>query len=93
MVSHAWVIAKPNRGRYNTYCLCWEARQVAPGDLVQGMWGWELYSVARTGLLKRILPSDGVPLEAYLSIFSHVGHPAAAGMIEVGRLRPGWEHG
>jgi NADPH-dependent curcumin reductase CurA len=60
----------------------------APGDLVQGMWGWELYSVARPALLKRIQASDGIPLEAYLSIFSHVGHAAAAGMIEVGDLKP-----
>jgi NADPH-dependent curcumin reductase CurA len=58
------------------------------GDLVQGMWGWELYSNARPGFLKRIRPAADVPLEAYLSIFSHVGHAAAAGMIEVGALKP-----
>jgi hypothetical protein len=57
------------------------------GDLVQGMWGWELYSKVRPGLLKRIQPAD-IPLEAFLSIFSHVGHAAAAGLIEVGALKP-----
>ena len=60
----------------------------ASGDLVQGLWGWELYSVASPGMLERIIPPPGVPLEAYMSIFSHVGRAAVMGMLEVGALKP-----
>lgn len=60
----------------------------APGELVKGLWGWENYSVANPMYLEKIPKSTTVPLEAYLSIFSHVGRAAALGLFEVGKLKP-----
>ncbi len=64
------------------------ANGFSPGDLVQGLWGWELYSKVAPALLERIDPPAGVPLDAYMSIFSHVGRAAVMGMLEVGALMP-----
>jgi NADPH-dependent curcumin reductase CurA len=60
----------------------------APGDLVKGMWGWERYSVAQPMLIERFTRRSHIPLEAHLSIFSHVGRAAAIGLFEIGQARP-----
>lgn len=57
----------------------------AAGDLVVGMSGWELYSSAPAARIRKVRP--GVPLEANLTIFSHIGLAAAAGMIGVGNVK------
>jgi len=66
-----------------------ESRTVgfARGDLVRGMWGWADWSVAPAGLLERIPPSSTVPIEAWLSVFSHVGRAAVVGMLDIGDLK------
>lgn len=58
------------------------------GDLVRGMWGWANYSVANSMYVEKIPKATTVPLEAYLSIFSHIGRAAAIGLFEVGKLKP-----
>ena len=58
------------------------------GDLVQGLWGWEEFSVVRSDALEKIELPPGVPLETHLSIFSHIGRAAAVGLLEVGALSP-----
>lgn len=61
-----------------------------PGDLVSGpVWGWEEYPVVTPEFLERHPRDTEIPVDAYLSIFSHVGRAAAIGMLEVGRVRPG----
>jgi hypothetical protein len=60
----------------------------ARGDFVRGMWGWEVYSVTSADRLRRIESPPSVPLEAQLSVFSHVGMAAASGLLEVGALKP-----
>ncbi|KKX57527.1 NADP-dependent oxidoreductase [Pseudomonas putida] len=60
----------------------------APGDMVKGMWGWERYSVAQPMLIERFNKRSHIPLEAYLSIFSHVGRAAAIGLFEIGQTGP-----
>jgi NADPH-dependent curcumin reductase CurA len=57
------------------------------GDLVSGIWGWEEYSVASPMLIEKHVDGDA-PLEAYLSVFSHVGRAAIMGLSAVGDLRP-----
>ncbi|MGE0115275.1 MAG: NADP-dependent oxidoreductase [Steroidobacteraceae bacterium] len=64
------------------------APEFSPGDFVTGLWGWELYSIPDIALLQRIDPAPGLPLESYLSVFSHVGRAAVIGMLEVGALKP-----
>jgi NADPH-dependent curcumin reductase len=56
-------------------------------DLVQGIWGWEAYSAVPARRLRQLQPSPDVPLEAHLSVFSHVGLAAVAGLLEVGALK------
>jgi len=60
----------------------------APGMLVQGMWGWAGQSVADPRFLEPIEPQAGVPLEAHMTIFSHIGRAAAIGLFAVGGLKP-----
>ncbi len=62
---------------------------LSPGDIVTGALDWRLRSVVPAASLIHISTADDVPLEAHLSIFSHVGKAALIGMTVVGRVRPG----
>jgi len=64
-----------------------QAPGFAEGDVVRGPWGWQLYSAADACLLERLKPEDGIPLEAELSVFSHVGRAAIIGLMAVGDLK------
>jgi len=57
------------------------------GDLVVGASGWERYSVADTRFVRKVRP--GVPLEANLTIFSHIGMAAISGIVGVGNVKEG----
>lgn len=57
------------------------------GDLVSGLWGWEEFSVATPELLEKH-DEAGIPDEAYLSVFSHIGRAAVMGLYGVGDLQP-----
>jgi len=59
----------------------------AEGDLVVAMSGWEKYSVVNPVFLKKV--RKGVPLEANLTIFSHIGHAAMTGIVGLGKVREG----
>jgi NADPH-dependent curcumin reductase CurA len=60
----------------------------AVGDVVQGLLGWQIYSVSRgEGLTK--LPATGLPLVAHLGLLGHIGMTAYFGLLEVGRPRAG----
>jgi NADPH-dependent curcumin reductase CurA len=61
-----------------------------PGQLVQGLFGWQDYCVARQGGPYPILrvPS-GAPIETAMSILGNTGMTAYFGLLEVGRPSPG----
>jgi len=61
-----------------------------PGQLVQGLFGWQDYALARPGSpsAPTRLPS-GVPLENALSALGLTGLTAYFGLLEVGKPRPG----
>lgn len=61
----------------------------ATGDYVQGLLGWQVYHVAEGSSLGRVERRPGVPLDAYMSVFSHIGATAYFGLLEVGRPVPG----
>jgi len=61
----------------------------APGDYVQGMLGWQLYFVGDGTGLGRFQRQPGVPLDAYLSVFGHIGATAYFGLLDVGQPKPG----
>jgi NADPH-dependent curcumin reductase len=60
----------------------------APGDIVQGLLGWQDYAVlGSTGLPAKVPP--GVPLELSLSTFGITGMTAYFGLLEIGRPSAG----
>jgi len=60
----------------------------AVGDTVRGHWGIADYGIPVPFTLER-LETDGVPDEAQLSAFSHVGRAAAVGLLWAAGLRDG----
>jgi NADPH-dependent curcumin reductase CurA len=62
----------------------------APGDVVQGMWGWQSHALVDGGQgLNRIPPTPGVPLDAYMSVLGATGMTAYFGLLDIGRPREG----
>ncbi len=62
----------------------------SPGDVVQGVWGWQEYAVlAPEALRARVPKSDGLPLTAYMAVVGNIGFTAYFGLLDVGRPRPG----
>ncbi|MEQ8347245.1 MAG: NADP-dependent oxidoreductase [Sneathiellaceae bacterium] len=63
----------------------------APGDLVNGMWGWQDYAVvdvAKTPLGR--LPAERtMPLPGYVALVGGVGMTAYFGLLDIGRPQPG----
>ena len=63
---------------------------LAPGDLVSGLVGWQEYTLVDERVpLSRITPAPGVPLTAYLGLFSHIGAAAYFGLTDVAPPRAG----
>lgn len=61
-----------------------------PGQLVQGLFGWQDYAIARDDGPYPILPiSQACPLESALSVLGNTGMTAYFGMMDVGRPRSG----
>lgn len=61
-----------------------------PGDLVQGMWGWASHTLAAGGAgLNKIPHTDGVPLDAYMSVLGATGMTAYFGLLDIGRPEAG----
>jgi NADPH-dependent curcumin reductase len=61
----------------------------APGDFVQGLLGWQVYHLSDGTTLRRVDRAPGVPVDAYLSVFGHIGATAYFGLLEVGQLKAG----
>jgi NADPH-dependent curcumin reductase len=61
-----------------------------PGQLVQGLFGWQDYAVARPGTLSApTAVPEGVPIETAMSILGLTGLTAYFGLLEIGRPQPG----
>jgi NADPH-dependent curcumin reductase CurA len=61
------------------------AADLAAGDIVVGLSGWETLSVVPAERIHKVLPD--VPLETNLSIFSHIGLAAVTGLIEIAAVK------
>ena len=59
-----------------------------PGDIVEGMLGWQEYAVARAGALRRISLNNH-PLSYALGVLGMPGMTAYFGLLEVGKPKPG----
>ena len=60
-----------------------------PGDMVQGMLGWQGYLLSDGGGLQRLPRDTGLPLTASLGLFSHIGLTAYFGLLQIGKPRAG----
>ena len=65
-----------------------EAAGLEPGDLVEGMFGWQDYALCTRGTA-RVLPASPYPPSYALGILGMPGATAYFGLLEVGRPRPG----
>ncbi len=59
------------------------------GDYVQGMLGWQAYSVVDGGAVTKFERQPGVPLDAYPAVFSFIGATAYFGLIDIGQPEKG----
>jgi NADPH-dependent curcumin reductase CurA len=61
-----------------------------PGQLVQGLFGWQDWAIARPGSPSSPTPvPTGVPVETAMSALGLTGITAYFGLLDVGRPRPG----
>jgi NADPH-dependent curcumin reductase CurA len=59
-----------------------------PGEMVQGMLGWQEYLVSNGAGLNK-LPQVGLPPTAFLGLFGHIGLTAYFGLLEIGEPKVG----
>src|SRR5438105_5151481 len=59
------------------------------GDHVQGLLGWQEYAVSDGQGVTVLPPMPGVPLTAFLGLFSHIGLTAYFGLLNVGKPQAG----
>lgn len=59
-----------------------------PGDLVQGMLGWQKYFTGPAGQVSK-LPPLPLPPEAWFGLLGHIGLTAYFGLINIGKPRAG----
>jgi NADPH-dependent curcumin reductase CurA len=61
-----------------------------PGQIVQGLFGWQDFAIARPGSSTSPTPvPSGVPIETAMSALGLTGITAYFGLLDVGRPRPG----
>ena len=65
-----------------------EAAGLKPGDLVEGMFGWQEYALCSRGSA-RVLPESAHPASYALGILGMPGATAYFGLLEVGQPHPG----
>ena len=60
------------------------------GQIVQGLFGWQDYAIARPGSSSSPTPvPSGIPVETAMSVLGLTGITAYFGLLDVGRPRPG----
>jgi len=65
-----------------------QAAGFAPGDVVQGMLGWQSYYAGSPGGLSK-LPPLPFPLDAAIAVLGHIGATAYFGLLEIGQPKAG----
>jgi len=61
---------------------------LVPGDVVQGLLGWQRYAVLPATALTKLVPIP-LPLSAHLGLLGHIGLTAWVGLLQVGRPKAG----
>ncbi len=61
---------------------------LVPGDVVQGLLGWQRYAVLPGAALSK-LPAIPLPLSAHLGLLGHIGLTAWFGLLQLGQPKEG----
>ena len=61
----------------------------APGDIVQGLGGWQEYYTGDVEGWSKLPRIPGVPLTAYFGAMGHIGFTAYFGLMDIGQPKPG----
>jgi len=61
----------------------------AAGDLVQGLLGWQQYSVSHGAALTKLPKGLPVPVTAFFGLLGHIGLTAYFGLLDIGQPKPG----
>lgn len=62
---------------------------LAPGDIVQGFWGWQDYAAVEAAALRAKVPDDDTPLLAYMAVLGAIGCTAYFGLLDICDPQPG----
>lgn len=62
---------------------------LAPGDIVQGLGGWQEYYIGDVRTWTKLPQIPGLPLTAFLAAMGHIGFTAYFGVFDIGQPRPG----
>jgi hypothetical protein len=61
-----------------------------PGEIVQGMWGWQDFAAVPAAALRhRIAAGDPTPLTAWMSVLGGTGLTAYFGLLDIGQPKAG----
>ncbi len=60
-----------------------------PGDLVQGLGGWQEYYVGDAAGWTKLPRVPGLPMTAYFGAMGHIGFAAYFGLMDIGKPEPG----
>lgn len=60
-----------------------------PGDVVQGLGGWQEYYAGDTAGWTKLPRIPGLPLTAFLGAMGHIGFTAYFGLMDIGQPKPG----
>ncbi len=63
--------------------------EFSEGDVVQGVLGWQEYSVTDGAILVKIPSGLPFPLTAYMGLLGHIGATAYFGLLEIGEPKEG----
>lgn len=61
----------------------------APGDLVQGILGWQRYAISDGEGMVPLPKGLPVPLDAFVAVLNHIGLTAYFGLLELGQPKAG----
>ena len=61
----------------------------SPGDIVQGLIGWQQYFLSDGSGLAKLPSNTGLPLTAFFGLLGHIGMTAYFGLLDIGKPKAG----
>ncbi|WP_100812449.1 MULTISPECIES: NADP-dependent oxidoreductase [unclassified Microbacterium] len=88
-VGHGLSVGAPMMGEAIVRVISSQAEGISAGDLLAGVVPWQERAVVPAARMRLVDLHGDEPLEAHLTIFSHIGVAAMVGLHEVARIRSG----